>query len=91
MKNHKIFWLIIGVALFAGGLLTMDMKSWLGIALLIGGLAILLLVSVHTMFISGKVKGNFFHHGADASVKFVPEDPTVQNSQDVWEQMKDKK
>ena len=91
MKNYKILWLILGVLLFIGGLNIMDVKSWLGIALMIGGFAILMLVSVRIMFISGKVKGNYFHRGADASVKFVPDDPSVRNSQDVWEKMKEEK
>ena len=91
MKNYKILWLILGVLLFIGGLNIMDVKSWLGIALMIGGFAILMLVSVRIMFISGKVKGNYFHRGADASEKFVPEDPSVQNSQDIWQKMKEKK
>ena len=88
MKQHKALWLALGLVIALLGIFLLGDCPWLGIVLIIAGVAVLMLVSIRIMIISGGVKDNYFHQGGDASQRFAPQNPEVG---DIWQDLTKKR
>ena len=85
MKSRRLLWLIVGVVLLFAGVALLERSPLAGVLMFIIGVGVLFLAAIGTMRLSGSVKENFFHSGAESAVKFEVQNAEPQDN--VWDQM----
>ena len=71
----------------AAGIFLLGVSPVLCIASFIAGIAVLILLSISWMRVSGGVKENYFHRGRTPSQRFSPAEPATQEPVNIWDQL----
>ena len=90
MKIPKIAWVIVGFLAAVAGFIILENNPVIGFLLMMAGVAVLFIVSISIMHISGQVKENPFQNGSAAADKFSSHDSTFQENGDVWDRLTEK-